>query len=150
MRNMAVLLVVVFFNLASALPAGGQTVPAEEREVFLKYQLTLPLSERLIAAFGAMRQYQASWPDLQERTAQSMKMTPAERHARLESDSKAMAILKENGLTAQEYMVGVPVLSMALTAAQGKPSDMVSPANLAFAKANLSELKPKMDAAGTK
>ena len=30
-----------------------------------------------------------------------------------------MAILEQNGLTAQEYLVGVPALRMALMAAQG-------------------------------
>ena len=62
-----------------------------------------------------------------------------------------MAILKQNGLTAREYAVGVPALRMALIAAQGGPTGtfiVASPANVAFAKEHLSELKPKMDAAG--
>ena len=76
-------------------------------------------------------------------------MTPAERRA-VEKDPKAMAILKENGLTAPEYLVGVPTLRMALMVAQGAvtgPTIIASSANVAFAKANLNELKPKMDAA---
>jgi hypothetical protein len=38
---------------------------------------------------------------------------------------------------------------MALLAAQGVtgPNTIASPANIAFAKANMAELKPKMDAA---
>jgi hypothetical protein len=73
----------------------------------------------------------------------------AERLAQFEQDPKAMAIARQNGLTAQEYLVGVPALCMALMAAQGLsgPNITVSPANLAFAKANLAQLKPKMDAA---
>ena len=46
--------------------------------------------------------------------------------------------------------MGVPALRMALMAAQGVTSNsaiIASPANVAFAKANLAQLKPKMDAA---
>ena len=60
-----------------------------------------------------------------------------------------MAILQQNGLTAREYLIGVPALRMALMAAQGisGPTIIASPANVAFAKAILAQLKPKMDAA---
>jgi hypothetical protein len=60
-----------------------------------------------------------------------------------------MAVLKQNSLTAREYLVGVPALRMALMAAQGMkaPTIVASAANVAFAKAHLSELKPKMDEA---
>ena len=46
-------------------------------------------------------------------------------------------------------LIGVPALRMALMAAQGinGPTVVASPANVAFAKANLAQLKPKMDAA---
>lgn len=97
----------------------------------------------------AMTKYVVSLPDFQARLARAMKMTPAERRAEMEQDPNAMAILKQNGLTAQEYLVGVPALRMALMAAQGaasSPAVTASPANIAFAKANLAELKPKMDA----
>ena len=59
------------------------------------------------------------------------------------------AILKQNSLTARDYLIGVPTLRMALMAAQGatSPNIVASPANVAFAKANLAQLKPKMDAA---
>ena len=59
----------------------------------------------------------------------------------MEKDPKAMAILQQNGLTAREYLIDVP--------AQGinGPTIFASPANVAFAKANLAQLKPKMDAA---
>ena len=151
MRNMTVLLVVVSFGLASAL-AGGQTsqTPPQERQEILNYQLTLPRANQLITAMEAMTKYLVSLPDFQDRLLKSMKMTPAEVRAQLEKDPKGMAILKQNGLTAHEYLVGVPALRMALMAAQGlanSPDITASPANLAFAKANLSQLKPKMDAA---
>jgi len=61
-----------------------------------------------------------------------------------------MAIVKQNGLTVHEYLVGVPALRMAILAAQGGPIGakvIASPANLAFAKAHLAELKLKMNAA---
>ena len=61
-----------------------------------------------------------------------------------------MAILKKNGLTAKDYIIGVPALRMALWRAQGMAESSLvyaSPANLAFAKANLAQLKPKWDAA---
>ena len=49
----------------------------------------------------------------------------------------------------QEYLVGTSARTMAYTiAATGvnNPAIFASPANVAFAKANLSQLKPKMDA----
>jgi hypothetical protein len=60
-----------------------------------------------------------------------------------------MSILKSNNLTPREYLIGVPALRMAILAAQGRSSNMIvaSPANVSFAKANLAELKSKMDAA---
>ena len=141
MRDTIVLLFIVTFSLATG-PASGQAVH--------DYQLTLPRANQLITAMEAMTKYVVSLPDFQDRLLKSMKMTPAERLAQVEKDPMAMAILKQNGLTAQEYLVGVPTLRKALMAAQGNanaPNISVSPANLAFAKANLAELKPKMDAA---
>jgi hypothetical protein len=60
-----------------------------------------------------------------------------------------MANLKQNGLTARDYLVGVPASRMAILAAQGRTSTLIvaSPANVAFAKEHLAELKPKMNAA---
>ena len=151
MRNTLVLLVVASFGLASH-PAGGQAskTSPEERQEVLNYQLTLPRANQLITAMEAMTKYLVGLPDFQDRLVKSMKMTSAERRAQLEKDPKAMAILKQNGLTAQEYLVGVPALRMALLAAQGlanAPNIIASPANVAFAKANLTQLKSKMDAA---
>ena len=151
MRNSIVLLVVLSVGPASGL-AVGQTPAAssQERQEILSYQLTLPRADQLITAMQAMTQYVVSLPDFQDRVVRSMKMTSAERRAEVEKDPKAMAILKQNGLTAQEYLVGVPALRMALMAAQGgasSPNVIASPTNVAFAKANLAQLKPKMDAA---
>ena len=151
MRNSFVLLVALSVGPASGL-AVGQTPAASspERQEILAYQLTLPRANHLITAMQAMTRYLVSQPDFQDRVVKAMKMTPTELRAQVEKDPKAMAILKENGLTAQEYLVGVPTLRMALMAAQGatgSPGVMASPANVAFAKANLAQLKPKMDAA---
>ena len=100
-------------------------------------------------ALAAMTKYVVSLPDYQERVRKSMKMTSAEQLAMFENDPKAMAILKQNNLTARDYLVGVPALRMAVMAAQGADSASViaSPFNVAFAKAHLAELKPKMEAA---
>ncbi len=145
MRNSIVLLMAL-----TGLVSGQATQPSPQSQAILDYQLTLERANQLIPAMEAMTKYVASLPDSQDRVRKSMKMTPAERLAQVEKDPKAMAILKENGLTAREYLVGVPALRMALLAAQGMPTGpniIASPANVASAKAHLAELKPKMDAA---
>jgi hypothetical protein len=63
-----------------------------------------------------------------------------------------MAIPKKHGLTAREYLAGVPALRRAIRRAQageapGSDALIVSSDNLALARANLAELKPKLDAA---
>ena len=146
MRDAMVLLLV---GVALASGQTTQTSP-EARQAILDYQLTLPRANQLIPAMDAMTKYVVSLPDFQDRVRKSMKMTPAERLGQIENDPKAMAILKQNGLTARDYVVGVPALRMALLAAQGmsaSPNIIASPANVAFAKAHLAELKPRMDAA---
>src|SRR5262249_61136383 len=106
-------------------------------------------ADHLTAAMQAMTKYLVSLPDYQDRIRKSATMSGAERIAELEKDPKAAAILKENSLTARDYLLGVPALRMALLAAQGvtAPNIVASPANVAFAKGNLAQLKPKMDAA---
>jgi len=69
-----------------------------------------PRADQLITAMDAMSKYVASLPDYVERTRKSMTMTPAEQLAQVENDPKAMAILKQNNLTAGEYLIGVPAL----------------------------------------
>jgi hypothetical protein len=127
----------------------AQNLSAQQRQAILDYQLTLPRAEHLITAMDAMTKYLVSRPDYQEVVRKSATMTVAERIAQLENDSKAAAILKQNGLSATDYLIGVPALRMALMSAQGitAPNVVASPANVAFAKANLAQLKPKMDAA---
>jgi hypothetical protein len=136
--------------IALALPDQVSGAAAQRRQQLLDYELTMPRANQLIAAMDAMTKYVASLPDFAERLRKSATMTPAEQLAQVENDPKAAAILKQNNLTAREYLIGVPVLRMALMVAQGLPqSDRIvaSPANVAFAKAHLEELKPKMDAA---
>lgn len=150
MRTAIFLLGAIGFGLTTGSASGqaDKASPQGNPEV-LGYQLTLPRANHLITAMEAMTKYVVSLPDYQDRIRKSMKLSPAERLAQVENDPKAMAILKENSLTAKEYLVGVPALRMALMAAQGvsAPNITVSPANLAFAKANLAQLEPKMDAA---
>jgi hypothetical protein len=133
----------------AASPALAQTIAPQQRQAILDYQLTLTGAEHLIAAMQAMTVYLVSLPDYQERIRKSATMTAADRIAQIEADPKAAAILKQNSLTARDYLIGVPALRMALIAAQGTtaPNIVASPANVAFAKANLAQLKPKMDAA---
>ena len=148
---MRTLAVAVTFTVLTAvlIVAQAPQLSPEQRQAILGYQLTMPRAEQLITAMTAMTKYVVSRPDFQERLAKSMKMTAAERRAQIESDPQAMAILKQNNLTTMDYLVGVPTLRMALLAAQGVngPAVVASPANQAFAKANLTQLKPKMDAA---
>jgi len=133
----------------AAYPTLAQNLSPQQRQAIFDYQLTLPGAEHLITAMQAMTSYLISLPDYQERMRKSATMTGAERIASLESDPRAAAILKQNSLTARDYLIGVPALRMALMAAQGAtaPNIVASPANVAFAKANLTQLKPKMDAA---
>jgi hypothetical protein len=145
----SVLLLVVLALGPGATLAFGQGAAPPANQAILDYRLTLSRANELIAAMDELTKYLVSLPDFQDRIAKSMQMTPAQRQAQVEQDPKAMAILKQHGLTAQEYLVGVPTLRMALMAAQGLtgPTITASPANVAFAKANLAQLKPKMDAA---
>jgi hypothetical protein len=139
----------IVFLLISVGLMSGQTSP-DQRQAILDYQLTVLRANQLITAMESMTKYVVSLPDFQNRIRKSMTMTPAERLTQIENDPKAMAIVKQNGLTARDYLVGVPTLRMALLAAQGGPlaaSAIASPANVEFAKAHLAELKPKMNAA---
>ncbi|PYT33825.1 MAG: hypothetical protein DMG58_06350 [Acidobacteria bacterium] len=143
MRNAFSLLV-----LTLGLASGQATKTAQERQDILDYPLTLQRANQLIAALPQMTQYVLTLPP--DVLAKSAKKTRAERIDSLEKDPKGMAILKKNGLTAKDYIIGVPALRMALWRAQGMAESSLvyaSPANLAFAKANLAQLKPKWDAA---
>ncbi len=140
---------IVFLTLSLGL-ASGQDRTSPDRQEILTYNLTLSRANQLLAAMEAMTKYVLSLPDWQTRLASSMKKTRAEQRADMEKNPQAMAILKQNGLTAQEYLVGVPALRAAIWLADGRtgnPNLIASPANMAFAKANLAKLKPKLDAA---
>ena len=146
-RAMRYLIVVVL--LAEQAHAQAAKDADERRKAILDYQLTMTRADQLISAMGAMTKYVVSLPDFAERMRRSMQMTTAEQIAQIEKDPKAADILKTNQLTARDYIVGVPALRMALLAASGTPQGptiIASPANVAFAKANLPVLKPKMDA----
>jgi hypothetical protein len=146
------MLLVALASLAVA-PVLAQSPPSpEQRQALLAYKLTKPLADKLLAALPEMTRYVVAKPNFKEIVARSAKLSPAERVAQTESDPGAMAILKKHGLTAREYLVGVPALRMAILRAQsgdGAGSDtlIVSADNLAFAKANLADLKAKLDAA---
>jgi hypothetical protein len=145
----AILAVVLACALAPLVHA-QMPMSDEARKQILAYQLTLPRANQLIAAMAALSKQMVTAPDFKERMPKLMKMSNAERKAEIEKDPKSVAILKENKLTSDEYLVGVPALRMAMMMAQGMPASanvVASSANVAFAKANLAELKPKMEAA---
>ena len=146
MRNL-----IVLFALSLGLAYGqGPRITPEQRQEILDYKLSMARANQIFTALDAMTKYVVSLPDLASVMAKQAKMTPAERLASVENDTKAMAILKQNGLTAKEYLIGVPALRWAIWLAEGRngnPEVIASPGNLAFAKANLTQLKPRLDVA---
>ena len=147
MRTALVLLVALALGGVPSATAQPSRITPEQREALLAYSLTLDRANHLIAAMSAVTQYIVSQPDWQQTLKQNAGLTSAEQAARMEKNPTISGVLKQNGLTAREYLVGVPALRMALMAAQGlaSPNIVASPANVAFAKANLAELKPKME-----
>jgi hypothetical protein len=143
-----VVIAILVAAIAVLLPV-PQARASEQSQAIFDYKLTMPLANQLLSAMGPMTRYVASLPDLRERMARAATQTLAERVAQVEKDPKAMAILKQNNLTARDYIVGVPALRQAIWLASGRNGQglVASPANLAFAKANLADLKPRMDAA---
>jgi hypothetical protein len=127
--------------------AGQAGLTPEARQQILDYKLTMQRANQLIAALPEMSKFVLSLSP--EERAKAGKATPAERLANTANNPTSAAILKRNGLTASEYLVGVPALRMAMMIAEGMPAQNIfaSPANVAFVKANLAELKPKWDAA---
>ena len=141
--------IVLLMTLTPLVSGQTSQVESARRQAILDYELNLKRANQLITAMTEMTKYVASLPDFRERMRKTAAMTPAEQLAQVEKDPKAMSILKENGLTARDYMIGIVALRMAVLAAQGVPTGpriIASPANIAFAKANLAELKQKMDA----
>lgn len=134
--------------LAAAL-AMGQKFPVspDTRKEILSYQLTLARADHIISTLPLMTKFFMSQP--QAVLTKWATMTPEGMIASLEKNSQTMAILKANHLTAKDYVVGVPALRMAVWRAEGVPESpkvFASPANLAFVKANLAQLKPKWEA----
>jgi hypothetical protein len=134
--------------LATDLKAGqsSRTTP-EARQAILDYPLNLQRAQQLLAALPEMNKYVAALS--REALAKAAARTPAEQLVAMEKEPKVAAILKQNGLTAKDYVTGVPALRMALWLAEGLPPGptiFASPANLAFAKANLAQLRPKWEA----
>src|SRR5712692_288486 len=135
--------------LCVSLATAQTSLTPAQRQAILDYQLTIPKANSLTSAMESLSKYLASLPNSQERGLRLATMSPTELLALTEKDAKAMGILTQNGLTAREYLVGTSALTMAYTiAATGanNPFILASPANIAFAKANLAQLKPKMDA----
>ena len=139
------LLLSIAIALSGALGQAGVT--PEARQEILDYKLTMQRANQLIAALPEMTKFVVSLSP--EERARAAKATPAERLANTADNPTSAAILKRNGLTAREYVVGVPALRMAMMVAQGMqaPNIFASPSNVAFVKANLAELKPRWDAA---
>jgi hypothetical protein len=139
------LLLLISVGLATA----QTSLTPSQRQAILDYQLTMSKANSLASAMEALTKYVASLPNSQERGLRLATMSPAELRTLTEKDAKAMAILTQHGLTANDYLAGTNALVMAYTiAATGASNTYVfaSPANIAFAKANLAQLKPKMDA----
>ena len=147
-RRTLLSIVLLLVSASGSIVAQGAQRSPEARQAILDFKLTMPRAEQLIAAIGEMTKYVVSLPDYPERMRKSASLTPAEQAAQMEKDPKSAAILKAHGLTGRDYLVGVRALRMAVLAAEGiaMPNVIASDANLAFAKANLVQLKAKMEA----
>ena len=142
------LLIAIALSGALGGDALGQArLTPEARQEILDYKLTMQRANQLIAALPEMTRFVVSLSP--EARAQAAKATPAERLANTANNPTSAAILKRNGLTAKEYLVGVPALRMALMIAEGiqTPDIVASPANVAFVKANFADLEPRWAAA---
>jgi hypothetical protein len=129
------ILIVLLISLGLAQ---GQTITPAERQAILAYKLDMPRANSLITTGVALSKYRATLPDFQANPTKYLTMTLSQSVAWIEKDQKAMAILKQNGYAARDYMTGFSALSMACTIAAGSnlPDYVASPANVAFAKAN--------------
>ena len=139
----------LFLLISIGLATAQTSLTPGQRQAILDYQLTMSKANTLASAMEALTKYVASLPNSQERGLRLATMSPAELRALMEKDAKAMAILTQNGLTARDYLIGTNAFVMAYTIAVTGASNtyiFASPANIAFAKANLAQLKPKMDA----
>jgi hypothetical protein len=147
MRNGMVLALVLFLIAITIVNGQKPPITPAARKEILDYPLTLTRADHIISVLPLMTQFFMSQP--QDVITKWTAMTPALKIAALGKSPEAMAILKPYDLTARDYVVGVPALRMALWRAQGvaeTPGIFASPGNLAFAKAHLSQLKPKWEA----
>ena len=143
----SVVLTVAWASLLASPVLGQGTLSEEMRKAILEYPLTLDGANHLLDAIEPMTRRVLALPNAAEVMRRSQKMTLPERIAQTENDAQSMNILRAHQLSARDYVVGVPTLRMALASASA-PGDLfvASPANLAFAKANLTTLKPRLDA----
>jgi hypothetical protein len=139
-------------GLGVASRQASKMTPDEHQEI-LDYQLTMPGANRLMSTYSQMARYFADLPVeiRRARTRATMGKHPTltETITHMEKDPERMAICKRNGLTANDFIVGVRALRMALWLAEGmqaSPDVFASPENLTFANANLAQLQPKWHA----
>ena len=147
----SVVLTVACASLLASPVLGQGTLSEEMRKAILEYPLTLDGANHLLDAIEPMTRHVLALPNAAEVTRRSQKMTLPERIAQTENDAQSMNILRAHQLSARDYVVGVPTLRLALAAASSSSAGndrlfVASPANLAFAKANLTTLKPRLDA----
>ena len=141
--------VFLFLLFYVCLATAQTSLTPDQRQAILDYQLTMPKANSLASTMQDLSKYLASLPNSQERGLRLATMSPAALRALMEKDAKAMAILTQNGVSVRDYLIGSNALVMAYTIAATGASNayiFASPANIAFAKAHLTELKPKMDA----
>src|SRR5262245_52182733 len=117
--------------IASTIAHAQGILTPEARQEILDYKLTMERANHLIAALPEMTKFFVSLPPAEQ--AKALKAKPADRLANTVNNPQTAAILKRHGLTAKEYLVGVPALRMALLVAQGihSPNVVASPANVA-------------------
>jgi len=137
----------VAFAAAGLLIAQKGAISPDTRKEILRYQLSTIRADNIISTLPLMTKFFMAQP--QAVLTKWATMTPDGMIASLEKNAQTMAILKSNHLTAKDYVIGVPALRMSVWRAEGVPESakvFASPANLAFAKANLAQLKPKWEA----
>jgi hypothetical protein len=150
MRRFRLFSVLVTFCAGALLQAA--LTPQDKTEI-MNYKLTMPMAAKILAALPGVTRLVLSAPDARERVLKATQESLEDRVKDSENSPATVALLKGQGLTPREYVIGVVALRMALlgaslpAGAKLPPTITASPANLAFVKAHFQELKPKMDAA---
>jgi len=89
-------------------PATTSAMSPDVRKEILAFELNMPRADHLISALPLMsRFFMSQSPEI---LATWGKLSVAKKIANLEKSPQAMANLKPYGLTAKEYIVGVPAL----------------------------------------